>query len=338
MAALCGLTVAISLLPTTMWGLPAAAVVAGLILVMPQRPLTAGALLAAATLTLSVTGLTMGNAAYLAPLFVGVYCLGRYAPLWRGGLVALVFAIALMDISNPQGIAFSVILTGCIFAYGRVVQLRAQRAQRARASETELQAADAAKFAARIVADERARLGGQSLGLLRAAVEGMRSDAAAARVDLNVRLIESVCERGRLAVTELRWLLGILRSETVPDRPVKAPDRRGWVVNLVVAAALLVVCVWELWNQVWEPSTPLAWVARRRVPWLCARATALHHSCLQRGTGRCGRGAADRHPAHRRNSLLHGAAGVVGRFGRPTSGLGDLRSARHGYGLLGCPT
>jgi hypothetical protein len=45
LAALCGLTVAANLLPATMWGLPAAAVVAGLIVVMPQRPLTAGALM-----------------------------------------------------------------------------------------------------------------------------------------------------------------------------------------------------------------------------------------------------------------------------------------------------
>ncbi|MDF2508277.1 MAG: two-component system histidine kinase [Microbacterium sp.] len=284
LAALCGLTVAVNLLPATMWGLPAAAVVAGLILVMPQRPLTAGALLAAVYVTLSVTGLTLGNAAWLTPLFVGVYSLGRYAPLWRGGFVALVVAVASLEIWTPQAIAFSVVLTGCLFAYGRVVQLRAQRARRARASETELQAADAAAVAARIVADERARLGGQSLTLLRAAVEGMRSDAASARVELDGRLIESVCERGRLAVTELRWLLGILRSESVPDRPKKARDLRGRVVNIVVAAALLVLCVWELWNQVWEPPTPLAWalavalpvcvLARRRFTTLACSAAA----------------------------------------------------------------
>jgi signal transduction histidine kinase len=260
LAALCGLTVAVNLLPATIWGLPIAVAAAGLILVMPQRPLTAGALLAAVYVVLSVTGLTIGNAVYLAPFFVGVYSLGRYAPLWRGGLVALIFATASMEIwNNPQAIAFVIVLTGCIFAYGRVVQLRAHRAQRAKASETELQRADAGKIAARIVADERARLGGQSLGLLRTAVEGMRSDAASARLDLDAHLIDSVCERGRLAVTELRWLLGILRSESVADRPTKVPDRRGRAVNVVVAAALLVVCVWELWSQVWEPPTPLAW-------------------------------------------------------------------------------
>jgi len=259
LAALSGLIVAVNLVPTTMWGLPAAVLTAGLILVVPQRPITAGGLLAALYLTLSISGLTSGNAAYLAPLFVGVYSLGRYAPLWQGGVVALIFAIASVEIWNPQAIAFAVILSGCIFVYGRVVQLRAQRAERARRSEMQLQSADTATLADRIVADERARLGGQSLGLLRAAVEGMRSDAAAARETLDVRLIEAVCERGRLAVTELRWLLGILRSEPVADRRMKRPDLRGRALNIVVAAALLVTCVWELWFQVWEPPTPLAW-------------------------------------------------------------------------------
>ena len=154
--------------------------------------------------------------------------------------------------------------------------------------ETELQATDAAILAARIVADERARLGGQSLGLLRAAVEGMRSDAASARVELDERLIESVCERGRLAVTELRWLLGILRSESVADRPMKPPDLRGRVVDIAVAAALLVICVCEVWNQVWEPPTPLAWALAVVFP-ACVvvrrRYTALACSMAAAGVG-----------------------------------------------------
>ena len=96
------------------------------------------------------------------------------------------------------------------------------------------------------------------LGLLRTAVEGMRSDAAAARPDLDVRLIESVCQRGRQAVTELRWLLGILRSE--PDRPPDAKARSpGRTVTVIVAVGLLVLGVLELWFQVWDSPTPLAW-------------------------------------------------------------------------------
>ena len=237
LAALCGITVAAFLLPTTIWGLPAGVAVAALVLVVPQRPLIAGALLAVLYLTLLLTGLTTDNAAYLVPFFVGVYSLGRYAPPWRGALVAFVFVIVIsLQAWQPGTIAFAVILTACVFGYGRVVQLRAQRARRATTSAAELQATDAATLAARIVADERARLGGQSLGLLRTAVEGMRADAAAARAELDLSLIESVCRRGRLAVTELRWLLGILRSEPDIDRPTTRPDHRGRIVDIIVAA------------------------------------------------------------------------------------------------------
>lgn len=261
LAALCGITVAAFMVPTTIWGLAAGAAVAALVLVVPQRPLIAGALLAGLDLTLWLTGLTLDNSAYLVPFFVGVYSLGRYAPPWRGVLVACAFAILMsLPAWHLGNITFSVILTACVFGYGRVVQFRAQRARRARTSAAELQATDAAALTARIVADERARLGGQSLGLLRTAVQGMRADAAAARSDLDVSLIESVCRRGRLAVTELRWLLGILRSEPETASPTKRPDHRGRVVNVVLAVCLLVTGVWEVWLQAWQPPTPLAWV------------------------------------------------------------------------------
>jgi signal transduction histidine kinase len=288
LAALCGITVAGFMLPTTFWGLPTALAVAALVLVAPQRPLTVGALLAALYLALSVTGLTMDNAAYLVPFFVGVYSLGRYAPFWRGALVALVFVIVTLQAWNLGTLAFAVVLTTSVFGYGRVVQLRAQRARSARTSAAELQATDAASLAARIVADERARLGGQSLELLRTAVEGMRADAAAARAELDQGLIDSVCRRGRLAVTELRWLLGILRSEPDIATPAKRPDHRGRIVNIVLAACLLVTGVLELWFEAWQPSTPLAWVLAFVLP-ACAvvgrRSTLLACSVAAAGVG-----------------------------------------------------
>ena len=181
-------------------------------------------------------------------------------------------------------IAFDVILTGSIFAYGRVVQLRAQRARRANTSETEPQATDAG-LGTRIVADERARLGGQSLGLLRTAVEGMRSDAPRREVELDASLIESVCQRGRQAVTELRWLLGALRSEPGPTPRRNGPISRGRVVNIVSLTRLLVAVPVEVWFQAWEQPTPLAWalaVASRP----CGRLMALHPlACAMRQPG-----------------------------------------------------
>ena len=69
LAALCGITVAAFMLPTTMWAVPVAVVTAALILVAPQRPLIAGLLLVA----LYLTGVrTAENAAYLVPYFIGV--------------------------------------------------------------------------------------------------------------------------------------------------------------------------------------------------------------------------------------------------------------------------
>ena len=56
LAALCGITVAAFMLPTTIWGLPAGVAVAALILVVPQRPLIAGVLLAVLCLTHRLTG------------------------------------------------------------------------------------------------------------------------------------------------------------------------------------------------------------------------------------------------------------------------------------------
>ena len=289
LAALCGITVAAFMLPVTWWGLAAGLAAAALVLVAPQVPLTAGALLAALYLALWAAGLTVDNSAPLVPFFVGVYILGRYAPLWQGALVALVFVIVTtLDAFELATVAFALVVTACVFGYGRVVQLRAQRARSARTSAAALQATDAATLAARIVADERARLGGQSLGLLRTAVQGMRADAAAARAELDPGLIDSVCRRGRLAVTELRWLLGILRSEPEPASPAKRPDHRWPIVNIILAACLLVTGVLELWFEPFGPSTALAWLLAFVLP-ACAvagrRFTLLACSVAAAGVG-----------------------------------------------------
>lgn len=259
LAVLCGIPVGAFLLPSTFWALPIAVATAALILVQPQRPLMAGVLLSALFLVVDLTGLTPDGSPFLAPFFIGVYYLGRYAPLWRGALVALISPIASIEAWNASTIAFGLVLTGFVFGYGRVVHVRADGAHRAQTSAAELQATDAAAMTARIVADERARLGGQSLRLLRAAVEGMRSDAAAARTDLDETLIESVSRRGRQAVTELRWLLGILRSEPNTEHSSKPLEPRIGAIDIVVAALLLVGGVLELAFQVWEPPNPLAW-------------------------------------------------------------------------------
>ncbi|WP_347977886.1 histidine kinase [Microbacterium sp. ProA8] len=282
---LCGIPVGAFFLPTTFWALPIAVATAALITVLPQRPLTAGVVLSMFFLLLDLTGLTSDGGPYLAPFLIGVYYLGRYAPLWRGVLVALTFPIASMEAWNQSTVAFALVFTGSVFAYGRVVHSRAESAHRAQASAAELQATDATAVAARIVADERARLGGQSLGLLRAAVEGMRSDAVAARIELDPALIESVSRRGRQAVTELRWLLGILRSEPNLEHSSEPPDARIRTIDIVLAAVLILGGVLERAFAVWQPPSPLSWalaivlpacvlVRRRFVTIACIVATA----------------------------------------------------------------
>ena len=286
LAVLCGIPVGAFLLPTTFWALPTAVATAALILVLPQRPLTAGLVLSMFFLLLDLTGLTPISAPQLPAFFVAVYYLGRYAPLWRGAVVALTFPIASVEAWNPSTIVFALLFTGSVFAYGRVVHSRAESAHRAQASAAELQATDAAAVAARIVADERARLGGQSLGLLRAAVEGMRSDAAAARIDLDPALIESVSKRGRQAVTELRWLLGILRSEPNPRALQHAVRRRyshdrhrgrGGVVRRRSPGTVV--------SGVATAESPLMGPCPRAAG-LRARQAALRHRRVHRGDGR----------------------------------------------------
>ncbi|MCD2441390.1 histidine kinase [Agromyces sp. SYSU K20354] len=267
-AAACGLWVGLFLVPTTAWAIPTAAAAAASTLLLPQRPLTAGAGLAALQWALAFTHVTDDNPAFLAPVLIAVYALGRHAPLWPGVAVALAIPLSSIVESPPPSatLVFALLLTASVFAYGLIVQRRARTAEHSRATATRLQSTDAASVAASIVADERARLGGQALALLRDAVEGMRSDAASAKRDLDIDLIESIAARGRQAVTELRWLLGLLRAAPAPT-PATAPRRRTrWVVDIGVAAVLLALCVVEVGTSEVARSSPLAWTVAVGLP------------------------------------------------------------------------
>ena len=269
-AAACGLWVTLFLMPTTttaVWAVPIALTIAALVLVLPQRPLIAAAGLATMQWALSLTQVTDGSPALLAPFIIAVYSLGRHASLWPGAAVAVVFTLsAIVEASAPPlTLVFALVLTAAMFAYGRLVQHRASTAARSRATASRLQSTDAAAVAARIVADERARLGGQALALLRDAVDGMRSDAAAAKRDLDPDLIESIAVRGRQAVTELRWLLGLLRSTPTPV-PAASPRRSTrWIVDAGIAAVLVALGLLEVAGSPVAPS-PVAWAFAVAMP------------------------------------------------------------------------
>jgi len=227
-AALGGLWVGFFLAAETSWAIPVALGVAGLTLVLPQRPVLAGAALAVLQLLLAVAHVTDGTAAMLAPVILAVYTVGRHAPMWPGIAIAATFPVGpVIETFDLLTVLFAVLVTGSVYAYGRVVRHRACAAARALAAAAQLQATDADALTARILADERARLGGQSVAVLRDSVTAMQADAVYAQMDLDPERIESIAERGRHAVIELRWLLGLLRSTPAPNPPPKIqPDRR----------------------------------------------------------------------------------------------------------------
>ena len=102
----------------------------------------------------------------------------------------------------------------------------------------------------RVVAEERARLAGDALDVVRVAVESMHRDAVAAERDLDPRALAAVQDGGRRAVAELRRLLGLLRSEPEPPAPAPAPPWRPRRVALLVAAGLMALALVDVaaWN------------------------------------------------------------------------------------------
>ncbi|MGC5173354.1 sensor histidine kinase [Microbacterium sp. DT81.1] len=294
-AALCGLWVGLFLAAEISVAIPVALGAAGLTLVLPQRPVLAGAALALPQLGLAIMQVTNETAAALAPLILVVYTVGRHASLWPGIAVAAVFPVAaLIEALDLTTFLFAIVVTGSVYAYGRVVRRRARAADAALLAASELQATDAAALTIRTIADERARLGGQSLAVLRDSIAAMRKDATAAEADLDPGSIESIAARGRHAVTELRWLLGLLRSAPVPDPPPDSPPDRRWVTDAVVAAALIGFGALEISFGEWVVPSPMVWgtavglplcvaVRSRSTPTACGMAVILVGGALLAG-------------------------------------------------------
>jgi len=266
-ATLCGLWVGFFLAAETGWAVPVALGVAGLTLVVPQRPLLAGAALAVLQLLLAVAHVTDGTPAMLAPFILAVYTIGRHTPTWPGIAIAAAFPVApVIETFDVPTFLFAMLLTGSVYAYGHVVRRRAHAAEASLATASQLQATDATALTARILADERARLGGQSLSVLRDAVTAMQTDAVDAQTDLDSARIEAVAARGRQAVTELRWLLGLLRSAPEPDPPANIKPDRRLVTDTVIAAALIGLGALEIAFGEWVVPTPLLWATALGLP------------------------------------------------------------------------
>lgn len=210
---------------------------------LPYRraPALAGIGAGAVALLTPALGVSKENPANLAIGLTAAYALGRYG-LPRDVLLVAALAIAL---TVPQAFAaidlvFVAFVLGATWGCGRLVRSRVDRADRAAATAAGLAAQDAGALAAAVVADERARLAGATLAVVRDAVGAMHREATAAAATIDPERLATVQARGRSAVAELRRLLGLLRSEEMPDpaeRTPPAPHR--WGARTVDAFAAL---------------------------------------------------------------------------------------------------
>lgn len=287
-ALMCGAWMAVWLFQIAPWGLVlAAASAAGMLFICRFTILS---VLAAAALQLAC-GLVYSSAespASLAPILAASYFLARYVNLARGLLVGAVFLYCSMvsSVQDLETAIFGSILFCGPFAFGRVVRRRALAAERARTVAASLAGVDAAAAAEQAVADERGRLGGQSLSVIRSSVEQMNKDAAAAALNLDPVLIGRISDRGRAAVTELRSLLGLLRtSPVVPPARQQDPRQKAWFVDAATAAGVGLLSLLEAVLAGAPPENPAAWILpallplplayRRRIPLAACLAVAV---------------------------------------------------------------
>jgi signal transduction histidine kinase len=251
LALLCAAWAAAFLVPD--W--PTAVVSAPLVglAVLPHRRRPAVAALALAGLLLLsqwLAGTPSENPWPIAAVFVVTYALGRHAePASRGAVPLAVLALALVaaDPALPT-IVFGFVLLGSVWGFGYLVRWRSSAASRATAASAELAAVDPTVRAEQVVAEERARLAGDALAVVRGAVTTMQRHAGDADADLDPATLEAIQVEGRRAIRELRRLLGLLRSEPEADSapPDATPQRRVWPVDLATAVAVAVFAVLEI--------------------------------------------------------------------------------------------
>lgn len=217
-----------------------------------RGPIVAGTLVVAAEIGQELVGVSGENPAGLLPAGVTTFCLGRYRGDVPAALpvVALALAMAARDGFAVPTLLFVTVLLGAVWTAGLLVRRRAQRSVAAVAEAAALGAADPAAESDRLVAEERARLAGDILGVVRSAVGTMQAEAARAGRPPDPERCAAVQEHGRRAVAELRRLLGLLRSEQPATAgPAPAPRASGrrvvWPVDALIAGGTAAVVVGE---------------------------------------------------------------------------------------------
>jgi hypothetical protein len=173
-----------------------------------RRPALATVAVAAVALATAASGVSEESPAPLAAAFTVVFSLGRHGRSYLP-VIALTFGLIAVDGFAAADLAFVLFMLSLTWTCGRLVRLRTERAEHAAAAAARLAAQDPAVLARRVVDEERARLAGDALDIVRTAVEAMHREAVAAEQDLDPRALASVQEGGRRAVAELRRLLGL---------------------------------------------------------------------------------------------------------------------------------
>ena len=217
-----------------------------------RRPAVATLAVAAVAAAASASGVSEENPASLAAGFTVVYALGRHGSGARSYVPVLVLTLALIVVGGfaVADLVFVLFVLSLTWTGGRLVRLRTERAELAAATAARLAAQDPALLAHRVVEEERARLAGEALDVVRVAVEAMHRDAVAAEPDLDPRALAAVQDGGRRAVAELRRLLGLLRSESEPPAQAAPQRTRSRRMALLVAAGLMAVALVDV--AAWE--------------------------------------------------------------------------------------
>ncbi|MDQ0691012.1 sensor histidine kinase [Arthrobacter sp. W4I7] len=269
-ALVCGVWMAAWLVQVAPWGLVLAAATAAALLFICRFTILAALVIAALQLAGTMLYSSEENPAGLAPFLATSYFLARYVTAGsRGLLVGAVFLYSSMagSVHDLQTVIYVCLLFGGPFVFGRVVRRRALAAERAQTAAASFARADSAAMAQEAIADERGRLGGQVLSVIRSSVEQMNNDAAAAARNLDPDLIGRIADRGRAAVTELRWLLGLLRtSPAVP--PAGQQNRRPspWRADALTAAGAGFLSFLEAVLTGPPPGNALAWILPAALP------------------------------------------------------------------------
>ncbi|WP_324273542.1 hypothetical protein [Blastococcus brunescens] len=214
-----------------------------------RRPLLAGLALIALEAIAWAVGVPPENAALLPPLLVVAFALRRYdTGRWGLAVLATVAAAGVARDPSIPDLIFVGIVVGGTAAFGAAIRRREREARTAQDTAAELRAQDPAEVARRVVAEERSRLAGETLDVVRQAVRTMRAHAGAAEQSLSSPDLEAVGIVGRRAVAELRRLLGLLREEAPAPRPPeeqsRSGNRAGWV-DVGSAAALAALAAIE---------------------------------------------------------------------------------------------